>query len=83
VNDDGVPLLDTDGRLSCGCLGTQREHTCQPGPEDFYRDEDEDGDYDDNDDEYVPFRNGNIEPGDFDGGFGPDSYFARAMAKDD
>jgi hypothetical protein len=27
---DVVPLLDADGYLACGCLGSQREHTCGP-----------------------------------------------------
>ena len=25
---DVVPLLDANGYLACGCLGSQREHTC-------------------------------------------------------
>jgi hypothetical protein len=44
-------------------------------------DEDDHGDEDDDWDgeEYIS----NSDPGDYDGGYGPNSYFAHAMAKDD
>lgn len=39
ISPDDDPITDSGGYLSCGCHGSQRDHTCTDIPEPYENDE--------------------------------------------